>query len=211
MYPVACQVTVLCGAAAVAGYQFGSCPTVLAYVLIWALFHLCEYYFTATYLPRTVTPYSFLLYGATGSAHLMAVHLASLCEHVYTRRIWSNHGHWAAGLALAVVGVIVRGAAIKTCGNSFSHYIESQGTPVLVTHGIYRICRHPSYLGFLVYVCGMQAILGNVVMLAVSLGVLGWFFVRRIRVEEWFLVHRTFPDTYPAYQQAVWALIPGVY
>lgn len=195
----------------VAAYHLYRSTALLAYVLVWAVFHACEYYFTTTYLPRTATPYSFLIYGATGSVHLMAVHVASIAEHIYTGRKRARHGHWALGVPLALAGVMVRGAAIKTCGNSFSHYLETLGPPRLVTHGIYGYCRHPSYLGFLVYVCGMQLILGNVVMLAVSIGVLGWFFVRRIRVEEWFLLHRIFPDTYPQYQKKVRALVPGVY
>lgn len=208
---VAVQTAILFASATAALLHFSSSPTLLAYVVGWAVFHWCEYYFTATYLPRTVSPYSFLIYGATGSAHLMAVHAVSVCEHMYTRWKWSNHGHWAIGAAVALAGVVIRSVAIKTCGNSFSHYIETSGGAELVTHGIYGYCRHPSYLGFLVYVGGMQMILGNVVMLAVSIGVLARFFVRRIRVEEWFLAHRIFPDTYPQYQLQVWALIPGIY
>lgn len=207
MDPVACQILVLCAVATGAVYHAGTAPALLAYALAWAFFHGCEYYATCAYLPRTASPYSFLMYGATGLTHLMAVHLASVLEHIYA----SRDGHRRAGMAVAGAGVLLRTAAIRTCGDSFSHYLETGGHTVLVTHGVYRLCRHPSYLGFLVYVCGMQAILGNVVMLAVSMGILGWFFVRRIRVEEWFLANRMFPATYAQYQREVWALLPGLY
>lgn len=182
-----------------------------AYLLIWAIFHSCEYLCTAMYLRRTLTPYSFLVYGATGSTHLMAVHLLSIMEHIVTSRRWGNHGQVFMGIPVSLAGIAIRDLAIKSCGDSFSHYIETQGTHRLVTNGIYSFCRHPSYLGFLIYVLGMQMILGNKIMLVFSFSVLAWFFFKRIRLEEWFLVHRIFGEAYVRYQQEVPALIPGIY
>lgn len=186
------------------------------YILLWSFFHASEYLTTYYYLPRTVTPYSFLMYGARGSIHLAAVHVASILEHIITLRLWNGHGSmW--GTPLAIGGIFIRMAAIATCGNSFSHYIETgarsgENHPnQLITHGIYSWCRHPSYIGFLVYVVGMQVILGNFLLSLLSVIVLGRFFVQRMDVEEWILVNQMYGQEYVEYQKRVKRMIPGVY
>lgn len=187
------------------------------YMLLWSIFHASEYLVTFYCLPRTLTPYSFLIYGARGSVQLAGFHLASIVEHMVTIRYWTNHSS-KLGVPLAILGIMVRVVAIATCGNSFSHYIETRARlnsgevqNLLVTHGIYSWCRHPSYMGFLVYVVGMQVVLGNFVLLLVSVVVLGRFFVRRMDVEEWILVHELYGDEYVEYQKRVKRMIPGVY
>lgn len=149
--------------------------------------------------------------------HLAGVHLASIIEHILTTRYWANHGS-LVGVPIAIAGITIRVAAIATCGNSFSHYIEARsrlasgnGPDHLVTHGIYSWCRHPSYVGFLVYVVGMQAILGNIVLSLTSVILLARFFAQRMDVEEWILVHELYGEAYVEYQKRVRRMIPGVY
>ncbi|RKP30272.1 ICMT-domain-containing protein [Metschnikowia bicuspidata] len=183
---------------------------VAVYVALWAVFHLCEYTFTARYLPRTATKWLFLLFGAVGAGNLLVVHLASIAEHWITEKhflpVWRAHS--AAGLAIAASGIVIRALAIKHCGNSFSHYIESEKPQKLVTNGIYAWCRHPSYLGFILFFMGMQTVLGNVVVYAVSMVILFRFFRCRIRLEEIVLVHNMYEKEYEKYQERVSALIP---
>lgn len=189
------------------------------YLICWAVFHSSEYSLTKMCLPRTLTPHSFLVYGARGSVPLLAMHFLSILEHYIltsTLRHWSLLRHWGwphVGMAVALCGVVLRGLAMYHCGTSFSHYIETQRRPhcTLVTSGIYAWCRHPSYLGFLVYVVGMQLILGTVVLHAVCLVVMFRFFLRRIRFEEWFLANRLYGAQYRRYQNDVACLIPAIY
>lgn len=115
-----------------------------------------------------------------------------------------------AGVALALTGIFVRARAIADCGDSFLHQIETEQPRVLVTLGVYRWLRHPSYLGFILYVVGMQMCLGNVVMYIVSLSVLWRFFSRRIVVEEWHM-ERLYGDAYKRYREKTAAMMPLVY
>ncbi|OBA23797.1 ICMT-domain-containing protein [Metschnikowia bicuspidata var. bicuspidata NRRL YB-4993] len=206
---VALLVTV--GLASLYSIVWGGNSRLAKYTLAWACFHLAEYGCTKRYLPRTVTPHLFLIWGARGAVPLAAVHLASICEYLLTRKYGRHHGLPACGVLLAAAGIFVRGKAIHDCGNSFSHYIETETPQRLVTSGIYAWCRHPSYAGFLLYVVGMQTILGNVLVHALSLVVLVRFFGRRIQIEEHFLVARFYGARYEEYRARVCALVPYVY
>lgn len=181
------------------------------YLVLWSVFHLGEYLVTWMWLARTLTPYSFLIYGANGSLHVAAVHLVSIAEHVVTKRNGWGAEFPGLGAAVALLGIVIRLAAIATCGDSFSHYIETQALAELVTHGIYGWCRHPSYLGYILYVVGMQLILGNVVTFVASLAVLSRFFYQRMKVEEYFLVNRLYGQAYVDYQKRVLRLVPYIY
>lgn len=143
----------------------------------------------------------------------MGVHCASLLEYVLTAK-GRTYSYFWWGLLVAFFGILVRALAIRTCGNSFSHYIETgdrtdADDTTLVTTGIYAWCRHPSYSGFLLYVVGMQMVLGNIWMAVFCVAVLARFFIGRIRVEEWFLLRR-YPE-YAEYKASVCALVPFLF
>jgi hypothetical protein len=67
------------------------------------------------------------------------------------------------GLALMVVGEVMRKAAIVTARHNFTHMVQltRRARHVLVTHGIYRHIRHPGYLGWLLWAVGTQLLLQN--------------------------------------------------
>lgn len=219
------QWSILASAAAFSIYGFTNTTFQLisTYLLLWAIFHTAEYTATLWYLPRTLTPYSFLMYGARGSVHLAGVHLATITEHVVTKRVWNTGSFPVWGGFVAFIGITIRFSAIATCGDSFSHYIETlpnsqtesrtqqRSRQKLVTHGVYKWCRHPSYLGFLVYVIGMQLIMGNVLTFVASLAVLWRFFRQRMDIEEWFLVNRIYGQDYVEYMRHTRRLVPWVY
>lgn len=181
------------------------------YVAMWAVFHLSEFYVTKTYLPRTATKWLFILFGAVGAGNLFAVHLASIAEYGLTIRYWKYHGYPKLGLFVASLGIVIRGLAIKHCGNSFSHYIESEQPRTLVTRGVYAWVRHPSYLGFILYVMGMQLMVGNLVIYVMSMIILFRFFQVRIRLEEFVLINNFYGEAYEKYAERVSALLPFVY
>ncbi|KAM9927027.1 hypothetical protein OXX59_002820 [Metschnikowia pulcherrima] len=212
MNPVTTQAVLLVASCTFSlGYMVTGGNSQLAkYVLAWALFHASEYVCTSRYSPRTKSPYSFLIYGATGSVHLAASHLLSVCEYVITQRFWVHHGIPKVGFVLALTGILVRARAIHDCGDSFSHYIETSSPRRLVTCGAYAWCRHPSYAGFVLYVVGMQAILGNLFVFVASVVVLIRFFTRRIEIEEHFLIDFYGP-AYLQYKARVRALVPCIY
>jgi len=112
---------------------------------------------------------------------------------------------------MIIVGEIIRKAAIITAGRSFTHlikinYEEHHG---LVTHGVYRLMRHPSYCGFLIWSVGTQVMLCNPVS-AVAFAVVVWrFFAQRIPYEEYFL-NQFFGVQYLEYAESVASGVPFV-
>lgn len=115
------------------------------------------------------------------------------------------------GFALTMAGQTIRTVAMITAGQSFNHLIQTskKENHTLVTHGIYGIFRHPSYVGFYYWSIGTQILLGNAVH-AIFFSAVSWnFFQRRIPYEEESLCV-LFPDEYPAYVAQTWMGIPFI-
>eukprot|EP00980_Cylindrotheca_fusiformis_P020614 scaffold7679_cov134-Cylindrotheca_fusiformis.AAC.5 len=80
---------------------------------------------------------------------------------------------------------------------------------VLITHGIYRYLRHPSYVGFYYWSVGSQVLLNNVIS-SILFGYASWmFFRRRIPFEERSLMHH-FPNEYAVYARQARIMIPFI-
>ena len=113
------------------------------------------------------------------------------------------------GVALFAVGGALRLWPVFVLGDRFSGLVAIQPGHSLVTGGIYRIIRHPSYLGLLVNALGWGLAFrsGVGVLLAVLLipPVLA-----RIGAEERFLLSQ-FGAEYRAYCARTSRLIPGLY
>ena len=64
------------------------------------------------------------------------------------------------GLALCIGGEILRKAAMFTAKRNFNHVVQSQKSEdhELVTHGVYGLCRHPSYAGWFYWSIGTQVL-----------------------------------------------------
>lgn len=65
---------------------------------------------------------------------------------------------------------------------SFSHVVKviKHDDHVLITNGVYRFFRHPSYVGFFYWALATQLLLGNVASTVIFALVLGRFFYARI-------------------------------
>ena len=96
-----------------------------------------------------------------------------------------------------------------TCGKGFTHKIAEQkkNEHILITRGIYKIIRHPSYLGWWLFNIGLQMILKNRLCLILSVVIPIRFFSKRIRYEEMKLIE-FFGDEYIEYKQKTWCGIP---
>lgn len=180
------------------------------YTGCWCIFHAVEYICTVVYTGNT-SDHLFLIFGAKGSTHLLCMTMLSIFEHtiwkILTNRAYACH--WF-GVPLVLLGISIRALAIKTCGLNFNHYIktEKERGHKLVTGGVYSWCRHPSYLGFIFYVGGMQIILGNPITAILCGIVLYRFFGQRIRFEEYFLTNTLFGEEYRKYMMNTASLIP---
>ena len=114
------------------------------------------------------------------------------------------------GIALIVIGIVVRVVAIATLGRMFTVQVTIQQDHQLIDRGIYSKVRHPSYTGSLLSFAGLGLAFGNWLSLAlVLLGALVGL-LYRIRVEEAALLGH-FGDQYRAYSARTKRLIPGIY
>ncbi|KAJ6366004.1 hypothetical protein OIU77_002554 [Salix suchowensis] len=93
------------------------------------------------------------------------------------------------GLVMVIIGEITRKLAIVTAGQAFTHLIKvnHEDQHNLITHGVYRFVRHPSYTGFLIWSVGTQIMLCNPIS-TIGFAIVVWrFFAQRIPYEEFFL------------------------
>ena len=113
------------------------------------------------------------------------------------------------GVTLYVAGGVLRLAPVFTLGERFSGLVAIQPGHRLVTDGLYRVIRNPSYLGLLVGSLGLAlAFRSSVGVLLVACLVPP--LVARIRAEEALLAEH-FGASYEAYQARTWRLIPWLY
>ena len=113
------------------------------------------------------------------------------------------------GLALYIVGCVVRLAPVFVLGRRFSGLVAIQEDHELVTGGLYRVIRHPSYLGLLIMSLGWSLAFqsdAGIVLTAILLVPL----VARIQAEE-ALLRSHFGAEYDRYRDRTSRLIPGLY
>jgi protein-S-isoprenylcysteine O-methyltransferase Ste14 len=131
----------------------------------------------------------------------------------YTDRIgfWTLDGQavrWA-GVVLFALGGALRLWPVFVLGRRFSGLVAIQPGHRLETGGIYKVIRHPSYLGLLVNALGWALAFGSVpglLLAALNLAPL----LARISAEER-LLHAQFGAEYDAYRARTSRLVPGLY
>jgi len=125
--------------------------------------------------------------------------------------LWSLDGQamrWS-GIGLFVVGGVLRLVPVFVLGKRFSGLVAIQQGHTLVTTGIYRHIRNPSYLGLLLgslgWVLTFRSILGVVLVAALLVPL-----VARMNSEER-LLSSQFGAEYDAYRDRTYRLLPGLY
>jgi protein-S-isoprenylcysteine O-methyltransferase Ste14 len=147
---------------------------------------------------------------------LWVVIALSLCAGPWTAfryHSWGLDNYQAVvitGIAVFAVGFIIRWIAIYQLGKMFTVNVVISDTHTLKTSGLYKIVRHPSYLGLLLIIAGLgvslDSALSLLVMLVPSFIALNY----RISIEEKALIEE-FGEQYIAYKRRVKKLIPGIY
>jgi protein-S-isoprenylcysteine O-methyltransferase Ste14 len=143
---------------------------------------------------------------------VLALLLAYVPAYTDRQGIWVIDGEttrWV-GVALGIVGGVLRLWPVFVLGRRFSGLVAIQEGHELVTSGIYRVLRHPSYLGLLVgslgWALAFRSIIG-VIITALFLIPL----IARMNAEERLLAG-AFGADYAAYRaRTKWRLLPGVY
>ncbi|KAJ5671448.1 Isoprenylcysteine carboxyl methyltransferase [Penicillium longicatenatum] len=191
-----------------------------------SVFHFLEFYTTATYNTRAADVNAFLL-SSNGWAYNVA-HGSAIVECIVSHVFWPGQSTLGklfhakepvsgtsiplllvVGLLLMAVGQLIRSFAMAQAASNFNHHVQSEHREghMLVTHGLYRFLRHPSYFGFFWWGLGTQLVLGNVVCFFAYSLVLWKFFSTRIKREERFLI-QFFGAEYVHYRQSTPVGIP---
>jgi protein-S-isoprenylcysteine O-methyltransferase len=114
------------------------------------------------------------------------------------------------GVAILLAGIVLRHYAIRILGQWFTPRVTIQRAQQLVTHGPYRLIRHPTYAGLWLALVGAGLATRNL-FAALALAIIPLVGVLyRIRVEERALVGY-FGEAYVEYARRTWRLIPFVY
>jgi protein-S-isoprenylcysteine O-methyltransferase len=174
------------------------------FVIVLALFHYLEFDLTARYNPADASISSFLL--SSNGIGYAAAHTSAMLEVLVRTWLYSSYAPaWLSlpfrlprilpslptsmtvglGLALIIIGQLIRSAAMRTAKANFNHVIQwtKRADHVLVTNGVYAFSRHPSYFGFFWWGLGTQVLLGNRICFVIYAVVLWKFFHQRIMRE----------------------------
>jgi protein-S-isoprenylcysteine O-methyltransferase Ste14 len=142
---------------------------------------------------------------------LIGILAAYLPAYTDRRDFWTFDGdsvRWL-GVVLFAGGGALRLWPVFVLGQRFSGLVAIQPGHTLVTSGVYRVIRHPSYLGLLVNSLGWALAFRSVVG-ALLTALLVPPLLARIHSEER-LLRAQFGAEYDAYRSRTSRLIPGLY
>jgi protein-S-isoprenylcysteine O-methyltransferase Ste14 len=112
------------------------------------------------------------------------------------------------GATLIIGGIALFAAAQLNLGASWRIGIDETSKPGMVSSGLYRISRHPIFLGFLTVLTGFAAMMPTPLSLTLLLG--GYIgFRTQAGTEEAYML-RAYGDPYRAYAQRVGRFLPGL-
>jgi protein-S-isoprenylcysteine O-methyltransferase Ste14 len=115
-----------------------------------------------------------------------------------------------ASVALLAAGLVVRVTAILTLGKWFTGNVATHTAQTIHRTGLYRMVRHPSYLGMEIIFLAIGLHTHDWACLAVAFIPPTLAVVHRIHVEEAALLG-AFGEEYADYMRTTKRLIPGVY
>ncbi len=136
---------------------------------------------------------------------------AYLPAYTDRKELWTIDGdtiRWL-GVALFAAGGALRIWPVFVLANRFSGLVAIQQEHTLVTNRIYRVIRHPSYLGLLINSLGWSLAFRSGVGVLLTVLLIPPL-LARINAEE-NLLHSHFGEEYNAYRSHTWRLIPWIY
>jgi len=190
------------------------------FLILVTIFHVAEFIFTATCHPQSVEFRAFLLTPVPFGGYSIAM-IAAIAEFWIEHAIFGGMGVplpntvglclLAFSFGLAFCGWALRTVALFTAGSNFTHMVayRKAASHQLVTHGVYRLCRHPGYVGWFLWSVSSQLVLGNPLCL-LAYGYVSWkFFAGRIPGEEELLMS-FFGEEYERYARKVPCGLPFI-
>jgi protein-S-isoprenylcysteine O-methyltransferase Ste14 len=122
--------------------------------------------------------------------------------------------HWntlfAIGSFLVLTGLIIRVTSILKLKQQFTYTVTKIEKHELIETGLYKLIRHPGYLGQLTIFLGISVCLSNWLSVLLMIIPVVWGYLYRINVEERFMAEQL-GQKYLDYRKRTKRLIPGVY
>ncbi len=114
------------------------------------------------------------------------------------------------GTGLILIGILVRWSAILTLRNYFTLVLTIQNNHHLVRKGLYRLVRHPAYLGIILILTGTGIYLAN--WLSGIIIIIPYLIAISIRInEEEKKLKENFGGEFEEYRNRTKLLIPFIY
>jgi len=127
-------------------------------------------------------------------------------------RVWGLNEYliYGCGLFIILLGFVVRWASILQLKKAFTVDVAVGAEQKLKTDGMYKIIRHPSYLGLWLIMIGFSISMNSLISIALVIIPMFLAINYRVIVEEKVLAEG-FGDAYKNYQSTTKRLIPYVY
>ena len=140
----------------------------------------------------------------------MGYWLSFIIASTKTGRIYHWNTFFVIGSLLALAGLIIRVTSIMKLKQQFTYTVTKIENHELIETGLYKIIRHPGYLGQIIIFLGISVCLSNwLSILLMVIPVLSGY-LNRINVEERFMVEQM-GQKYLDYQKRTKRLIPSIY
>ncbi|XP_072949656.1 protein-S-isoprenylcysteine O-methyltransferase isoform X2 [Epargyreus clarus] len=182
------------------------------YTMVLSFFHFSEFLAVALTNPRTLTIDSFILnHSVQYGVAAVTSWVEWAVEYFFFPNMKTMYWLSAIGVIICIHGEILRKSAMYTAKTNFNHTVQfvKRADHKLVTHGVYSICRHPSYVGWFYWSIGTQVTLLNPVCVIIYTLASWTFFRERVYAEELTLLS-FFGHQYAEYQKAVGTGLPFI-
>lgn len=114
------------------------------------------------------------------------------------------------GLIFLIAGICIRISAIQTLGKNFKATVTVSKNQSLVTTGLYKYIRHPSYLGAFIAITGCPLSLNNTVTSITSPLLMLIAYRYRVAVEEQKMISH-FGEEYKNYCKHTYRMFPFIW
>lgn len=147
-----------------------------------------------------------LLYGMVTLGYALSFSIGA----TKTGRVSPWNLFFAVGMTLLALGLVIRVSSILTLKQYFTYSVSRLADQKIIESGLYKLIRHPGYLGQLMIFLGISTSLANwLAVLAMMIPVtLGYHY--RMHVEERFMLEQMGVE-YATYQARTKRLLPLIY
>jgi protein-S-isoprenylcysteine O-methyltransferase Ste14 len=125
-------------------------------------------------------------------------------------RIYHWNTFFVIGSVLALTGLIIRVTSILKLKQQFTYTVTKIENHELIESGLYKIIRHPGYLGQLIIFLGISTCLSNWISILLMIIPVLLGYLNRINVEEKFMAEQL-GQKFLDYQKRTKRLIPAIY